>query len=55
MSFCISNQSPITICTLCYRFSIYRYDPDQMGKPWMQEYLIDLKQCGTHCRLQICF
>jgi len=28
------------------KFSIYRYDPDQAAKPFMQEYTIDLKQCG---------
>merc|ERR1712226_1715443 len=28
------------------KFAIYRYDPDTMGKPFMQEYTIDLKTCG---------
>eukprot|EP00405_Crypthecodinium_cohnii_P048023 CAMPEP_0206582620 /NCGR_PEP_ID=MMETSP0325_2-20121206/34594_1 /ASSEMBLY_ACC=CAM_ASM_000347 /TAXON_ID=2866 /ORGANISM="Crypthecodinium cohnii, Strain Seligo" /LENGTH=263 /DNA_ID=CAMNT_0054089339 /DNA_START=74 /DNA_END=861 /DNA_ORIENTATION=- len=28
------------------KFSIYRYDPEQQAKPFMQEYTIDLKQCG---------
>ena len=25
---------------------IYRYDPDQQAKPFLQEYTIDLKTCG---------
>ena len=25
---------------------IYRYDPDQQAKPFLQEYTIDLKACG---------
>jgi len=28
------------------KFGIYRYDPDAMGKPFLQEYTIDLKECG---------
>merc|ERR1712203_658092 len=28
------------------RFGIYRYDPDKMHKPFLQEYVIDLKSCG---------
>merc|ERR1719190_354878 len=28
------------------KFAIYRYDPDQMAKPFLQEYTIDLKSCG---------
>merc|ERR1719499_1991085 len=28
------------------KFGIYRYDPDQMAKPFLQEYTIDLKTCG---------
>merc|ERR1712154_444006 len=27
-------------------FGIYRYDPDTMKKPFLQEYTIDLKTCG---------
>jgi len=27
-------------------FAIYRYDPDQQAKPFLQEYSIDLKSCG---------
>merc|ERR1712203_450799 len=27
-------------------FAIYRYDPDTMAKPYLQEYTIDLKSCG---------
>jgi len=27
-------------------FSIYRYDPDTSAKPFMQDYTIDLKECG---------
>eukprot|EP00747_Dinoflagellata_sp_TGD_P146856 gnl/TRDRNA2_/TRDRNA2_176742_c0_seq19.p1 gnl/TRDRNA2_/TRDRNA2_176742_c0~~gnl/TRDRNA2_/TRDRNA2_176742_c0_seq19.p1 ORF type:complete len:308 (+),score=68.96 gnl/TRDRNA2_/TRDRNA2_176742_c0_seq19:50-925(+) len=27
-------------------FSIYRYDPEKMAKPFLQEYTIDLAQCG---------
>merc|ERR1719209_364370 len=28
------------------KFGIYRYDPDSMAKPFLQEYTIDLKACG---------
>merc|ERR1719502_2568941 len=28
------------------QFSIYRYDPEKMAKPFLQEYTIDLKACG---------
>merc|ERR1712226_1250066 len=28
------------------KFAIYRYDPDQAARPFMQEYQIDLKTCG---------
>jgi len=28
------------------KFSVYRYDPDLMGKPFMQEYTLDLNACG---------
>jgi succinate dehydrogenase (ubiquinone) iron-sulfur subunit len=28
------------------KFSIYRYDPDIAEKPYMKEYVIDLKSCG---------
>merc|ERR1719220_1734086 len=28
------------------KFAIYRYNPDKMQKPFMQEYTIDLKSCG---------
>jgi len=28
------------------KFGIYRYDPDTMAKPFLQEYTIDLKSCG---------
>jgi len=27
-------------------FKIYRYDPDTQAKPHLQEYAVDLKQCG---------
>ena len=27
-------------------FQIYRYDPETQGKPYLQEYRIDLNQCG---------
>ena len=27
-------------------FAIYRYDPDQQAKPFLQNYTIDLKACG---------
>ena len=29
-----------------HRLRIYRYDPDQQAKPFLQEYTIDLKACG---------
>jgi len=32
--------------TSMQKFGIYRYDPDQMAKPFLQEYDIDLKTCG---------
>merc|ERR1719478_1583500 len=28
------------------KFKIYRYDPEQQAKPFMQEYNIDLNECG---------
>jgi len=28
------------------KFKIYRYDPEQQAKPFMQEYTIDLNDCG---------
>jgi len=28
------------------KFAIYRYDPDTMAKPFLQEYVLDLKECG---------
>merc|ERR1719343_1785453 len=28
------------------KFAIYRYDPDEMAKPFLQEYTIDLKKTG---------
>jgi len=28
------------------KFALYRYDPDQSAKPYMEEYTIDLKQTG---------
>jgi len=28
------------------KFSIYRYDPQEQVKPFMQEYSIDLGKCG---------
>mmetsp|Transcript_64045 Transcript_64045/g.208966 ORF Transcript_64045/g.208966 Transcript_64045/m.208966 type:complete len:287 (-) Transcript_64045:56-916(-) len=37
---------PFSAIAAPQRFSIYRYDPDQMAKPFMQEYTIDLKACG---------
>merc|ERR1711904_663059 len=24
----------------------YRYDPDAMGKPYLKDYMVDLKKCG---------
>lgn len=27
-------------------FQIYRYDPEKQGKPFLQEYNVDLNQCG---------
>jgi len=32
--------------TQMQKFSIYRYDPEQQVKPFLQEYSIDLKECG---------
>merc|ERR1712217_991273 len=32
--------------TQMQKFAIYRYDPDTMAKPFLQEYTIDLKTCG---------
>merc|ERR1712194_866129 len=39
MGFSVAAASP-------QKFAIYRYDPDTMKKPFLQEYAIDLKQCG---------
>merc|ERR1719326_1826953 len=38
-SFAAKAESP-------QKFGIYRYDPDKMAKPFLQEYTIDLKTCG---------
>merc|ERR1719407_79265 len=32
--------------TQMQKFAIYRYDPDQVARPFLQEYTIDLKSCG---------
>lgn len=32
--------------TQMQKFAIYRYDPEQQAKPFLQEYDIDLKACG---------
>jgi succinate dehydrogenase (ubiquinone) iron-sulfur subunit len=42
----VANARCFSAATQMQKFSIYRYDPDQMGKPSMQEYSLDLKQCG---------
>merc|ERR1712064_244334 len=32
--------------TKLQKFGIYRYDPEAEGKPFLQEYTIDLDECG---------
>merc|ERR1712224_591028 len=32
--------------TQMQKFAIYRYDPEQQAKPFLQEYNINLKECG---------
>jgi len=40
------GQRAFAAATSPQKFAIYRYDPDQMAKPFLQEYTIDLKTCG---------
>merc|ERR1719379_3201166 len=42
----VGSRRTFAAATQMQKFGIYRYDPDTAAKPFLQEYNIDLKQCG---------
>lgn len=41
-----ASRRAFAASTQMQKFAIYRYDPEQQAKPFLQEYDIDLKACG---------
>jgi len=41
-----ASRRAFAASTQMQKFAIYRYDPEQQAKPFLQEYNINLKECG---------
>lgn len=41
-----ANRRAFAASSQMQKFDIYRYDPEQQAKPFLQQYSIDLKACG---------
>jgi len=41
-----ASHRAFAAATQMQKFAIYRYDPETQAKPFLQEYNIDLKECG---------
>merc|ERR1740139_2025331 len=41
-----TSRRAFAAATNMQKFAVYRYDPDEAAKPFMQEYVLDLNSCG---------